>query len=101
MYLRLASVLPAILLVTSVAADGASIAAALEDVTNKAVKVNTTVASWKGDAIGLIRQFSHFLKEGLVLLLVDASGHPFRARSASCFRSHSPPCARQSRPRGT
>ena len=57
MYLRLASVLPAIFLATSVAADCASIAAALEDVTSKAVKLDTTVASWKGDAFGLIREF--------------------------------------------
>ncbi|PVH73666.1 hypothetical protein DL98DRAFT_606930 [Cadophora sp. DSE1049] len=54
MYLKLSSVIPAVLLATSVAASGATIAAALQDVTAKAVKLNTTVASWKGDAFGLI-----------------------------------------------
>ncbi|KAH7377584.1 hypothetical protein BKA64DRAFT_767383 [Cadophora sp. MPI-SDFR-AT-0126] len=53
MYLKLSSLVPAVLLATSVAASGATIYGSPPKCHTKAIKLNTTVASWKGDAFGL------------------------------------------------
>lgn len=50
----LLKLLPLILLASTVLADGAAIVAALGQITNDTLELNSTVSSWKGDLLGVV-----------------------------------------------